>query len=203
MATMTLEAAYRPTDNEPFMNERQREYFRAQAQRLEGRHPAREPGDPGGTPEREREPPRSRRPRILGDRPRDRAARPRPAAQADRQDRRRAGADRRRHLRLLRGDRRADLAQAPRGPADRDAVDRGAGAPRAQRARLSRRLSREPDRAIASRGVSQAPPLPSWRRAVRRFEEPEARGPGRERLPAGGKARRRATAAGERADDPG
>ena len=28
MATMTLEAAYRPTDNEPFMNERQQEYFR-------------------------------------------------------------------------------------------------------------------------------------------------------------------------------
>ena len=28
MATTTLEAAYRPTDDEPFMNERQREYFR-------------------------------------------------------------------------------------------------------------------------------------------------------------------------------
>ena len=28
MATMTLEAAYRPTDDEPFMNDRQREYFR-------------------------------------------------------------------------------------------------------------------------------------------------------------------------------
>jgi DnaK suppressor protein len=28
MATDILEAAYRPTDDEPFMNERQREYFR-------------------------------------------------------------------------------------------------------------------------------------------------------------------------------
>ncbi len=28
MATMTLEAAYRPTDTEPFMNDRQKEYFR-------------------------------------------------------------------------------------------------------------------------------------------------------------------------------
>lgn len=28
MASTTLEAAYRPTDDEPFMNERQREYFR-------------------------------------------------------------------------------------------------------------------------------------------------------------------------------
>ena len=28
MATMTLEAAYRPSDDEPFMNDRQREYFR-------------------------------------------------------------------------------------------------------------------------------------------------------------------------------
>ncbi len=28
MASTTLEATYRPTDDEPFMNERQREYFR-------------------------------------------------------------------------------------------------------------------------------------------------------------------------------
>ena len=28
MASTTLEAAYRPSDDEPFMNERQREYFR-------------------------------------------------------------------------------------------------------------------------------------------------------------------------------
>ena len=28
MATMTLAAAYRPSDDEPFMNDRQREYFR-------------------------------------------------------------------------------------------------------------------------------------------------------------------------------
>ena len=30
---------YRPSDKEPFMNERQREYFRAEAARLEGGHP--------------------------------------------------------------------------------------------------------------------------------------------------------------------
>ena len=30
---------YRPTDKEPFMNERQREYFRAEAAYLERGHP--------------------------------------------------------------------------------------------------------------------------------------------------------------------
>ena len=133
---------YRPTDKEPFMNERQREYFRAKLLTWKDdilKEATRHAPAPSG---REPEPSRSRRPRLLRDRPRDRAARARPPAQADRQDRRRADAHRRRHLRLLRGDRRADLAQAPRSAPDRDPVDRGAGAPRAARAGLSRRLSR-------------------------------------------------------------
>ena len=149
---------YRPTDKEPFMNERQREYFRAKLQMwkeeiLQGgaRHAAASPG-------REPESPRSRRPRLVGDRPRDRAARARPPAQADRQDRRRDPAHRRRHLRLLRGDRRADRAQAPRGAPDRDAVDRGAGAPRAARAGLSRRLGFAPPTEFRRAGKAKACP---------------------------------------------
>ena len=112
---------YRPTDKEPFMNERQREYFRAKLLIWKDeilQRSARHAAAPAG---REPESSRSRRPRVLRDRPRDRAARARPPAQADRQDRRRDAAHRRRHLRLLRGDRRADLAEAPRGASDRDA----------------------------------------------------------------------------------
>ena len=141
-AMLPNEGLYRPSDKEPFMNERQREYFRAEAARLAGGHPEGGQGDaaasPGGKPKSSR----SRRPRVIGNRPRHRTARPRPPAQADRQDRRGAAAHRGRHLRLLRGDRRADLAEAPRSAPDRHAVDRSAGAPRAPRARLSRRLGR-------------------------------------------------------------
>ena len=121
----------RPTP-EPFMNERQREYFRAQAARLEGRDPAGGARDAPASAGREPEPPRPRRPRLLRDRPRDRAARPRPPAQADRQDRRRPAAHRRRHLRLLRGDRRADRlkrlerARSPRCRSRRRSATSGA-----------------------------------------------------------------------------
>ena len=75
---------YRPSDKEPFMNERQREYFRLKLldwredilkeaketlQHLQDEKP--EPSRPG-------------RPGVFGDRPRHRAARPGPPAQADR-----------------------------------------------------------------------------------------------------------------------
>ena len=133
---------YRPSDKEPFMNERQREYFRVEAADLARGHPQGSQGDAaapaGGKPES----PRSRRPGVVGNRPRHRAARARSPAQADRQDRRGARPHRRRHLRLLRGDRRADRAAASGSAPDRDAVGRSAGAPRAARARLSRRLRR-------------------------------------------------------------
>ncbi|CAA9286726.1 MAG: DksA family protein PA5536 (no Zn-finger), partial [uncultured Craurococcus sp.] len=95
------------------------------------------PGEPfrwrhlGGRPDR----PGERR-----DRPRPRAPHPRPGAQAHLQDRPGAGADRERHLRLLRGERGADRPPPPRGAADRHPLDRGAGAPRADGAGPPRRL---------------------------------------------------------------
>ena len=135
---------YRPTEKEPFMNERQKEYFRAEARDLAGRHPERGQGHPAAPAGREPEPPGPGRPRLLGNRPGHRASRPRPPAQADLQDRCCTAPDRRRHLRLLRGDRRADRPQAPGGPPDRHAVGRGPGAPRAPRADLPRRLSCQP-----------------------------------------------------------
>ena len=46
MTDIVIDEGYRPTEDEPFMNERQREYFRAQAARVEERHPARKPGNP-------------------------------------------------------------------------------------------------------------------------------------------------------------
>ena len=135
---------------------------------LEGRYPEGGPGDPRGSPEREREPSRSRRPRLLRDRSRHRAARPRPPAQAHRQDRFRPLADRRRHLRLLRGDGRTDLAEAPRSPAHRHAVARSAGAPRAQRAGLPRRLTRIRSSAGGSAGRRKGQPETRGRRSSSR-----------------------------------
>jgi hypothetical protein len=130
---------YRPTDREPFMNERQRAYFRLKL--LNWREDilkvAKEITE---SPGRQPESSRPRRPRIVGNRPGARTAGRRPTAQAYRQDRRRPPAHRRRGLRLLRGDRRTDLAQAPRSAPDRHAVHRGAGTTRTPRARSPRRL---------------------------------------------------------------
>ncbi len=137
---------YRPSDKEPFMNERQRDYFRAKLLIWKDEILKEARDTLQHLQDENRESPRPRRSRLLGDRPRDRAARARPPAQADRQDRRRDPAHRGRHLRLLRGDRRADRAQAARGAPDRDALDRGAGAPRAARAGLSGRLRHPPER---------------------------------------------------------
>ena len=81
---------YRPTEDEPFMNERQREYFRRKllTWKDEILRESRETlSAPAG---RERPPSRSRRPRLVRDRARARTSHPRPPAQADRQDRRRA-----------------------------------------------------------------------------------------------------------------
>src|ERR1700726_4969834 len=114
--------------------------FSRQAAGVEGRDPARIADHPADAPGRERQSSRSRRPRLLRDRSRDRAARPRPAAQADLQDRRRAAAHRRQHLRLLRGDRRADLAETAGGASDRDALGGSPGASREARKSLSGRV---------------------------------------------------------------
>ena len=132
---------YRPTEKEPFMNERQRDYFRAKLLTWkdeilkEARDTLQHLQD-----ENQNHPDLADRASSETDRAIELRAR-------DRQRKLIAKIDaaisphRRRLLRLLRGDRRADLAQAPRSAPDRDAVDRGAGAPRAARAGLSRRLS--------------------------------------------------------------
>ncbi len=123
-----IPADYRPSETEPFMNERQREYFR---RKLNGwkeeisRKAAR--------------PSRISRPKPsphadLADRASTEAERQLELRTRDRQrkliaqDRRGAAPDRGRLLRLLRGNRRADLPQAAGREADRHAVDRGAGA---------------------------------------------------------------------------
>src|ERR1700730_14591818 len=107
---------YRPSDKEPLMSERQREYFR---QRLlawreeilkEARDTLQHLQDEN-----------QNNPDLA-----DRAARP----------------HRGRHLRLLRGNRRTDFAASPGSASHRDLVDRGAGAPRAPRAGVSGRLGR-------------------------------------------------------------
>ena len=131
---------YRPTEKEPFMNERQREYFRAKLLDLEGR-------DPEGSADtlQHLQDENVNHP-DLADRASSETDRAIELRARDRQRKLIAKIDaalqrhRRRHLRLLRGDRRADLAQASRSAPDRDAVDRGAGAPRAPRAGVSGRL---------------------------------------------------------------
>ena len=139
-SSIVLPPNYRPSEDEPFMNERQRMYFRQKLvawkeeiirqtkETLAGLH---EEFDPARRP---------RRPRDLRDRPGARAARARPPAQAHRQDRRGARPHRGWLIRLLRGDGRADRPEASRRPPDRHALRRGAGAPRAPRAGLSRGL---------------------------------------------------------------
>ena len=188
MTKIMIDEGYRPSDDEPFMNERQREYFRRKLIRWKGRSCARR-RKLWPPSERERKPSRHRRPRFLGDRPRHRAARPRPAAQTDRQDRRGPRPDRGGHLRLLRGDRRPDLDPSPRGPTDRDPLARGAGAPRAQRARLPRRLIGPPAGGfycMALQVRKEADPLPCARSSPGRgpiphspvMPRPEGRGSG-------------------------
>ena len=136
----SVPADYVPSDDEPFMNERQKAYFRAKLVTWKN-DILREARETLGNPAaRKRESPGSRRPCVVRNRPGNRASRSRPAAQADSQDRIGAAAHRGRDIRLLRGDRRADRAEASRRPADRNPVDRGAGAPRAPRKGLSRRL---------------------------------------------------------------
>ena len=56
-----IEANYKPCEDEPFMNDRQREYFQAQAARMEGRNSRGEPGDLGEPAERQRKSSRHRR----------------------------------------------------------------------------------------------------------------------------------------------
>ena len=64
---------YRPTEDEPFMNPRQREYFRQKLETLEGRDPSRKPRDAREPPGRKPEPSGYGRPGLVGERPGPRA----------------------------------------------------------------------------------------------------------------------------------
>ena len=86
MSKIMIDEGYRPTDGEPFMNERQREYFRRKLIKWKGEILKEAQETLATLQKREREPPRPRRPRLLRDRPRHRIAGPRPPAQAHRQD---------------------------------------------------------------------------------------------------------------------
>ena len=131
---------YHPSDREPFMNERQREYFRNKllAWKEDILKEAQETLQ--HLQDENQNHPDFRRSRLRGDGAGDRAAGARSSAQADRQDRCCPAAHRRWYLRLLRGDRRADLAATPRSAPDRNPVDHCPGGPRTARTRLSRRL---------------------------------------------------------------
>ena len=133
---------YRPTEKEPFMNERQRDYFRERllAWREDILKEAKETLQ-HLQDENQNHPDLADRASSETDRAIELRARDRQRKVINKIDAA-LRAHRGRHLRLLRGDRRADRAQAPRGAPDRHAVGRGAGASRAPRARLPRRLSR-------------------------------------------------------------
>ena len=152
-----IEDGYRPSDDEPFMNERQKEYFRRKLIALARGDSRGKQGDARRAAERERKSSRHRRSRLFGDRSRDRTPGARSSAQADLQDRGGAGADRRRNLRVLRRDGRSDLAAPPRRAADRDVVGRGAGTPRTARKNLPRRIRPRPGRQAGQRITRGAP----------------------------------------------
>ena len=67
--------SYKPSDAEPFMNERQREYFRRKLIAWREAILAESRDTLAVAPAGKRESSRHRRPRVLGDRPCDRAAR--------------------------------------------------------------------------------------------------------------------------------
>ena len=131
---------YRPAEDEPFMNERQLEYFRRKlttwkeelleqsAETLEGlQDSARNVPDIADRASEETD-------RALELRTRDRQRKL--VAKIDF----RHPPDRERRIRLLRGDGRADFAEAPRCAADRDDDAGSAGKTRTARAGASRRL---------------------------------------------------------------
>ena len=163
---------YRPTEDEPYMNKNQQEYFRRKLADWRGEILR-------GSNETLRQlKEEDNRVADMSDwasfetERNFQLRRPRPRAQAARQDRRGDQAHRRRLLWLLRGNPGADRPAASRGAADRDLEHRGAGAARAPREGLSRRLTAgdcslaQPGRAEAACLVERVEPA-SGRRSVR------------------------------------
>ena len=132
---------YRPSDKEPFMNERQREYFRAKllAWREDILKEAKETLQ-HLQEESENHPDLADRASSETDRAIELRARDRQRKLIAKIDEA-LDAHRRRHLRFLRGDRRADLFASTGSTPDRDPLGRSAGASRAARTHLSRRLN--------------------------------------------------------------
>src|SRR5262249_48019018 len=132
-AAVMTEPEYRPREDEPFMNDRQLEYFRQKL--LDWKDEILRESRETVThlqSETQNRSDLSRR-GAPGDGRGSGAPPPRPPAQADLQDRRRAGADRGSRLRLLRGDRRAHQPGPPGGPPHRHSEPRSPGTPRTPR----------------------------------------------------------------------
>jgi DnaK suppressor protein len=139
-AEVFLPEDYRPAEDEPFMNERQLEYFRRKlltwkTDLLEESRSTVETLQDG-----------TRNIPDVADRASEETDRALELRTRDRQRKLIAkidsalAPDRRGRIRLLRSDGGADFAQAPRRAADRDHEPRGAGTPRTAREGPSRRL---------------------------------------------------------------
>ena len=166
MATRLPKAGYRPSEDEPFMNARQREYFRRKLLAWRGELQRESSMTLQHLQEDNLPAPDIADRRLGGVRTRTGAPYARPRAQVDRQDRRRTPADRGRVLRVLRGDRRAHQPDAPRGAPHRDAERRGSGTARAPRtARIVRSKRGRPaaSPAVGPRSCAGRPPgTPGW-----------------------------------------
>ena len=132
---------YRPAEDEPFMNDRQLEYFRRKLVVWKQELMDQSAETVEALQDSGRNVPDIAGPRLRGNRPRARTAHPRPAAQACLQDRRRPPPHRKQRIRLLRGLGRADQPQAARRPPDRHDDARGAGKARTPRARAPRGMT--------------------------------------------------------------
>ena len=144
MTKIMIDEGYRPTDDEPFMNERQREYFRRKLIRWKG-DILKEAQETLATlqSENENHPDLADRASSETDRAIELRARDRQRKLIAKIDSALARIDDGTYGYCEETGEPISL-QAPRSPADRNPVARGAGAPRAQRARLSGRLTAMP-----------------------------------------------------------
>jgi RNA polymerase-binding protein DksA len=133
---------YRPSEKEPFMNDRQRDYFRAKLLAWKDEI-LRESRITLQTLQEEN----VNHP-DLADRASSETDRAIELRARDRQRKLISKIDAALQLRLLRGDRRADLAETAGSPPDRDPLGGGAGAPRETREGLSGRVGFRPPRAV-------------------------------------------------------
>ena len=142
--------SYKPSDAEPFMSERQREYFRRKLIAWREAILAESRDTLAALQLESEESSGHRRPGLLRDRSRDRTSCPGQTTQANFEDQVRARPHRGRLLWLLRRNGGSDLASPAGRTPDRHAVGRGAGAPRAAREDLPRRIRGDGSRCLGA-----------------------------------------------------